>query len=53
MAYEFIRYEVSDEVATITLNRPKQLNALNPGLKRELRKPLLRPWLIKRCGLSF
>jgi len=36
MSYEFITAEVKGRVALITLNRPKQLNALNPGLMQEL-----------------
>lgn len=40
MAYENIRYEVSDKVATITLNRPDTLNAISPGLERELHEAL-------------
>jgi enoyl-CoA hydratase/carnithine racemase len=37
MAYESIRYEVEDRIATITLDRPDQLNALSPAMIRELR----------------
>jgi enoyl-CoA hydratase/carnithine racemase len=36
MTYEFIHTEVRDRVALITLNRPKQLNALNAKLMQEL-----------------
>lgn len=36
-AYESIIYEVADRVATITLNRPAQLNALSPAMIAELR----------------
>jgi enoyl-CoA hydratase len=36
MSYEFITTEVKGRVALITLNRPKQLNALNPQLMQEL-----------------
>jgi 2-(1,2-epoxy-1,2-dihydrophenyl)acetyl-CoA isomerase len=36
MAYETVRYEVKDGVATITLNRPDAYNALNLTLGREL-----------------
>jgi len=36
MSYEFITTEVKGRVALVTLNRPKQLNALNPKLMQEL-----------------
>ena len=32
MTYEFILTEKKDRVGLLTLNRPKQLNALNPKL---------------------
>jgi enoyl-CoA hydratase len=36
MNYEFINVEQKGRVGVITLNRPKQLNALSPGLMAEL-----------------
>ena len=36
MAYEFILAETRGKVGVITLNRPKQMNALNPQLMQEL-----------------
>jgi enoyl-CoA hydratase/carnithine racemase len=38
MTFETILYEVADRVATITFNRPDQLNAINPLMARELRE---------------
>jgi enoyl-CoA hydratase len=40
MAYEFIQTEARGRVGVITLNRPKQLNALNPRLMQELAQAL-------------
>jgi len=40
MSYEFILTEVKGRVALITLNRPKQLNALAPKLMQELGEAL-------------
>src|SRR4051812_49791740 len=37
MVYEHILVDVEDGVATLTLNRPAQLNAMNRKLGRELR----------------
>ena len=36
MAYETILYEVSDNILTVTLNRPDRLNAFTFGMMREL-----------------
>jgi enoyl-CoA hydratase len=40
MNYEFITVEQKGRVGVITLNRPKQLNALSPGLMKELGQAL-------------
>jgi len=40
MAYENLLLDVSDRVATVTINRPKSLNALNPATMRELKAAL-------------
>ena len=40
MSYEFIAVEQKGRVGVITLNRPKQLNALRPGLMKELGQAL-------------
>ena len=36
MAYEELTFEVAENVATITLNRPEKLNALNRGLQQDM-----------------
>jgi enoyl-CoA hydratase len=41
MPYEFITVEQKGRVGVITLNRPKQLNALSPGLMGELGNALV------------
>ncbi len=42
MAYETILYEVADEIATVTLNRPAKLNAYTPTMGNELVDALTR-----------
>jgi enoyl-CoA hydratase/carnithine racemase len=42
MGYETILYEAGDRIATITFNRPDQLNAVSPEMARELRDAYAR-----------
>ncbi len=41
MAYEAIQYDVSDRVATVTLNRPDRLNAWTNQMEREVQEVML------------
>ncbi|MEX0942235.1 MAG: enoyl-CoA hydratase-related protein [Pseudomonadales bacterium] len=36
MSYECLRYDVNDHIATVTLNRPEKLNAINGELREAL-----------------
>ncbi len=36
MAYSTILFEINDNIATITINRPKSLNALNTEVLNEI-----------------
>src|SRR3990167_6955479 len=61
MAYTFILVERRDAVATITLNRPDVLNALNWQMRRELELALddldddetVRGVVLRRAGRAF
>ncbi len=35
-SYTYCRYEVDDQILTITIDRPEVLNALHPGAHHEL-----------------
>jgi 2-(1,2-epoxy-1,2-dihydrophenyl)acetyl-CoA isomerase len=60
-SYETIRVEVADAVATITLNRPESLNALNATMRAELlaalkaagRDEAVRALVITGAGRGF
>jgi enoyl-CoA hydratase len=41
-AYEFLRVEVTDRVATVTIDRPDKLNALNPVIEKDLQDVFAR-----------
>ena len=61
MEYEQILFEVSDQIATITLNRPKRLNAYTPQMANEMwdalmkveNNPTLRVTIITGAGRGF
>ena len=42
MTYEHILYELEDDVATVTLNRPDRLNALGLNMREEILDAVLR-----------
>lgn len=42
MSYETVLYEVADQVATITLNRPAKMNAYTAAMGREIADTMLR-----------
>src|SRR4026207_994266 len=61
MAYQALRYEVKDAIATLTLNRPDAYNALNLALGRDLfhatlqadEDPSVRCVVITGAGKAF
>lgn len=36
MVHEAIRFEINDHIATITLNHPDKMNALNRAMRKDL-----------------
>ena len=42
MAYECLLYQVEDQIATLTLNRPERLNALGGTLREDLHDAVLK-----------
>jgi enoyl-CoA hydratase/carnithine racemase len=61
MSYDTIKVDVSRHVATLTLNRPEKMNALNKDLQLELRRaleqieddPAVRAVIITGAGRCF
>jgi enoyl-CoA hydratase len=61
MSYEFITYEVSEKIATLTLNRPKRRNAIHwpmsaeisAALKEAERDPAVSVIIVKGAGSCF
>lgn len=61
MPYQFINFERSEGIGTVTLNRPEQLNAFTPVMLQELtdvfkgmeRDPLVRVIIITGAGRAF
>ena len=41
--YEYLKIEVAERVATVTINRPDQLNAVHAALHHEVRANLAGP----------
>ena len=42
MAYETILYDVTDEIATVTLNRPAKMNAYTTTMGAEITDAMIR-----------
>ena len=61
MAYQFIRYEIEDGVARLTLNRPEVLNSFNKAMAQEVQAALahagtdetVRAILLTGAGRAF
>ncbi len=41
MAYETVLYEVADQIATITLNRPAKMNSYTPQMGHEISESIM------------
>ncbi len=58
MTYETIAFEIADNIATITLNRPERLNAMGPQMSDEISEALdnlatARALVITGAGRAF
>lgn len=53
MAYETIIYTVDAGIGRITINRPEAMNAITPGMLKELRMLFWKPGRTARSGLSY
>ena len=53
MRYEEILYEVSDSIATVTLNRPEKLNAWTMRMGNEVQHALQRADRDDACGRTW
>src|SRR3982074_40344 len=61
MTYETIKYEVAEQILTITLNRPDKLNAFNGTMQKELidafdaadKDDDVRAIIVTRAGRAF
>ena len=42
MSYETLLYEVADQIATITLNRPAKMNSFTPKMGLEIAEAMLQ-----------
>ena len=52
MAYETVLYEVADQIATITLNRPAKMNSYTPTMGMKSPRPCCRPMPTPTCASS-
>ena len=61
MDFEHVLYEVEDNIATLTLNRPDRLNAMNEAMSQEIREVLdlinedddVRALIVTGAGRAF
>ena len=51
--FQCLKYDVSDHIALITLNRPERRNALNPRAYAEIEAAFRAASAIPRCAASW